>query len=253
MAERKIEQIGYERLRIYFLSRRQRHLPGKPFVPGTTYTDIVRLYECDARLRDVCFVAVGQFEILLRNAMSEVLSSNHGAHPYFVSAAFRDADANREALKLLLDMVARSKDARVAHYRTTYGDPLIPPIWTLKEVLTFGGCSRLLKHLAGTMRTAIAAEFGVPNDAVFLRWVECLVDLRNICAHHDRLFNRSFQKQPTTLVSAAVPTAPRGKLKAVLECLDHMLAARGAPYSAVAKVDAIVRRCTAMQLAEAGY
>jgi hypothetical protein len=61
VAARKIELIGYERLRIYFLSRRQMGLPGKPFLAGITYQNILRIYECDMALRDACFAAVGQF------------------------------------------------------------------------------------------------------------------------------------------------------------------------------------------------
>ena len=57
VAARKIETIGYERLRIYFLSRRNTSLPNRPFLPGTTYKDIIRLYECDMKLRDACFSA----------------------------------------------------------------------------------------------------------------------------------------------------------------------------------------------------
>ena len=75
VAARKIDMIGYERLRIYFLSRRQiNNLPHRPFIPGTTYKDILRLYECDMLIREACFAAVGQFELLFRSAISETLS-----------------------------------------------------------------------------------------------------------------------------------------------------------------------------------
>ena len=75
----------------------------------------------------------------------------------------------------------------------------MPPVWTMKEFLTFGATSRILQCLAGPMKTHIASQFGVGSDLVFTNWVEALVDLRNICAHYDRLFNRSFQKQPSRL------------------------------------------------------
>ena len=61
VAVRKIESIGYERLRIYFLSHRDQ--PDKTFRPGTTYEDILQLYECDVRLREASFKAVGRSEI----------------------------------------------------------------------------------------------------------------------------------------------------------------------------------------------
>ena len=257
VAARRIELIGYERLRIYFLSRRLPS-PGRPFRPGTSYQDILRLYECDALLRNACFQAVGQFEILLRNSISENMSARHGSHPYFDAAAFRDAPNSLKALKTIVNAYQRSRDERADHYGKTYSHPALPPIWTMKEFLTFGTAAHVLKCLSGPLRTAIAADFGIPKDTIFESWVECFVDLRNICAHHDRLFNRSFQKQPATLTVAApahilVPTAPKRKLKAVLECLDHVLVRRGVPSRTTATVAAIIARHPAMNPGEAGF
>jgi abortive infection bacteriophage resistance protein len=56
VAAQKIEMIGYERLRIYFLSRRQVLVVGKPFSPNVSYKDIIRLYECDLKIREAVFV-----------------------------------------------------------------------------------------------------------------------------------------------------------------------------------------------------
>ena len=253
VAARKIELIGYERLRIYFLSRRQSAVSGRPFHPNTSYKHIIRLYECDVLLRDACFSAVGQFEILLRNAISENLSHSHGSHPYFDSTAFRDPAASLNSITTLVNVYQKSKDRRAKHYRDTYNPPALPPIWTMKEFLTFGAASRILQNLSGPLRTAVAASFGVGKDTIFENWVECFVDLRNICAHQDRLFNRSFQKQPSTLSSATIPIASRKKLKAVLECLDYALDRRGVKVNITAKVQAILNRYPEIHPSEAGF
>ncbi len=47
---------------------------GRSFRANTSYKDILRIHECDANLRAACFTACGQFELLLRNAISEELS-----------------------------------------------------------------------------------------------------------------------------------------------------------------------------------
>lgn len=253
VAAKKIEAIGYERLRIYFLSRRQLHIAGRPFNPGTTYQDIIQLYECDAALRDVCFSAVGQFELLFRNLISETLSQTYGSHPYFDISAFRDAAANINAIQTCAKVYNSSKDRRAKHYKENYNEPILPPVWTLKEFLTFGASSVLYKSLSGPIRTSISSQFGVSKDDIFTQWVDCLVDLRNICAHHDRLFNRSFQKQPSKLIKSNIPTAPIKKLKAILECLDYMLSQRGMPASTVSKVKTTIDRYPQVIPSEAGY
>lgn len=257
VAARKIELIGYERLRIYFLSRRDQNSSLRPFIEGTSYRDIIDLYECDVSLRAKCFDAVGEFELLLRNAISEALSNAHGSHPYTKLAAFKDEASRLEVYKIFVDIYYKTKDQRAKHYRQKYATPVLPPIWTMKEFMTFGTTLLVLKHLAGPIRTDIANSFGVPKDEIFTNWVNCLVDLRNICAHHDRLFNRSFPKQPSRLSikhpAGSVPTAPEKKLKAILECLEYMLNKRGSKTKVVSEVGAVVKRYSAVKPSEVGY
>lgn len=212
----------------------------------------MKLYECDTRLRQACFAAVGRFEIALRNVMAEELSRRFGSHPYGDFAFQSDADV-MSARDLLTKTAERSKDARIIHYRRTYSDPPLPPIWTLKEVLTCGASSRLLKLLARPVQTHLARAFGIPDRAVLLQWVECLVDLRNLCAHHDRLFNRGFQKQPRRLVRHAVPSAPANKLCGLLQCLDFMLDRHGSPVAIESAVAAMIGEYPEVDRSEVGF
>lgn len=253
VAAQKIEAIGYERLRIYFLSRRDQ--PGRTFRAGTTYKDIIQLYECDARLRELAFQAVGRFELAFRNVISEALSSRFGSHPYYDRTAFKDAKAHNQALSQVIQTFDKSKDERAKHYRQTYDPPALPPIWTFKEFLTFGGAARLYASLNGPLRADVARAFGLPRLPIFESWVLCFVDLRNICAHHDRLFNRRFQKQLQHLPREGIPTAANNTLKAHLECLDHALAAIGEQGGSVAKAQQLMnlQKYAAVSPAEAGF
>ena len=147
----------------------------------------------------------------------------------------------------------QSKDQRADHYRTTYTEPPLPPIWMLKEFLTFGASARLHAALANSVRTEIAAHFGVTTLSVFDSWVRCFVDLRNFCAHHDRLFNRRFQKQPERLQRAAIPIASPPTLKAQLECLDHALTSANAVGNLVNRVREVLDRYPEVLNTEAGF
>ncbi len=253
VAARKIEQIGYERLRIYFLARRDPSRPGKPFHPGTSYRDILRLYEWDAKLRNLCLGGVGRFEVILRNRISEALSLRFGSHPYFEAAAFQDAKRHNEALQKILQVLAQTRDERARHYRQTYTEPSLPPIWTLKEFLTFGASVRLYAALANPIREEIGKSFGVRALPVFDSWVPGFVDLRNICAHHDRLFNRRFQKQPQRLRRPAVPSAGAATLKAQLECLDYALRSAGMESELVDSGRRVIARYPEVRASEVGY
>lgn len=253
VAARKIDQVGYERLRIYFLSRRD--APNRQFRPGTDYNEILRIYECDARLRSLCLTELALIEVTFRNRMSEALSSRFGSHPYDQILAFKDVAARHDVLQSTLSIYGRSKDRRAKHYKDNYHSPALPPIWTLKEFLTIGQAERIYGNLDSVIRTEIARDFGVPSRDVFALWMKCFVDLRNACAHHDRIFNRRFQKQPTRLTSANVPVAQTATLKAVLECLDHVLGAidRRRKRSVVNEARRVLDRYPEIAMPEAGY
>ena len=87
------------------------------------------------------------------------------------------------------------------------------------------------RNMSQSIRAQVSNLFGVRNLAVFESWIDCTVDLRNFCAHHDRLFNRSFPKQPATMLRPRmVPVTSvaeeKKKLRSILECLDYAIFTR---------------------------
>ena len=64
------------------------------------------------------------------------------------------------------------------------------------EVTSFGTMSILYQYLKpGISKREVAAVFGV-SDTVFASWLHTLVYVRNICAHHARLWNRTLGVRP---------------------------------------------------------
>lgn len=77
----------------------------------------------------------------------------------------------------------------VEHYLTTYGRPELPPSWVTLELLTFGELIHLVRNLAEREdRNAIAQVLGV-NEPLLISWLWSYQRVRNICAHHGRLWN----------------------------------------------------------------
>lgn len=66
-----------------------------------------------------------------------------------------------------------------------------------------------MSTLFGGMREAeqdaIAREYGVSNGRVFATWLRSLNYLRNVCAHHSRLWNRNIVDQPKLPSAAEMP------------------------------------------------
>ncbi|HRJ60363.1 MAG TPA: Abi family protein [Azospirillaceae bacterium] len=252
-AERKIAEIGYDRLRIYFSSRRQHGVHGKPFRPGVSFDDIMALYELDEALRSLCFHYCSKFELAFRNLIAEELSYRYGPHPYFDDSIYESDKSRLSAIKYLSEVFHKSKDPRAKHYFKKYNPPHLPPIWTLKEFMTFGTANLYFRTLSKPIRLFVANGFGITNRDVFEGWIEAFIDFRNVCAHHDRLWNKTFQKQISVYRRQSIPSGSPGKLKAIIEALQYLLAARGSSVTIVSEVANLLSRYPVAQPSELGF
>jgi len=90
--------------------------------------------------------------------------------------------------------VDRSKEQFVNHFKTRYGTPL--PIWVSIEVWDFGLLSKFYSGMAYKHQEAVAQKFGVNQPGVMVSWLRTLNFVRNVVAHHCRLWNRNIIDQP---------------------------------------------------------
>jgi hypothetical protein len=100
-------------------------------------------------------------------------------------------------------LIVRSKEEFVRHNKTKYGLPLA--IWVACEVWDFGAMSKLYAGMRVQEQDGIAAKYGLGDGQVFASWLRSLNYLRNVCAHHSRLWNRNIIDQPKLPPSAEVP------------------------------------------------
>lgn len=64
------------------------------------------------------------------------------------------------------------------------------------EVSSFGLLSLMFHNLKrGTQKKAVSRHFGLLDVELLENWMRCFSDIRNICAHHSRLWNRRFTTQ----------------------------------------------------------
>ncbi|NYZ17559.1 Abi family protein [Azospirillum sp. RWY-5-1] len=255
-AARAIEQFGYNRLRIYFLSRRHISAPGRPFESGVTFDDIIEIYDFDGKLRLVCFQVCARVEIIFRNVISEYLSAQYGAHPYFDLSVFANQNLQKNILHSLMTIYLKKKsaDPRAKHYFDTYNPPMLPPIWTMKDLWTFGDANYFYGNLSPILANAIARQFSLPDREILTSWINSLIDLRNICSHHDRLFNRSFQKTPAKVRRLGIPSNnPANKLHSLLESAQHIVRIFEPAYDCITPVSQLIAQTPAIRQAELGF
>lgn len=185
LAIKALNRIGYYRLLIYM---RPLQNAAKQFNPGTTFDQILELYNFDRELRLLCLDAIERVEVALRSAIINELSVLYGAHFHLNSRHFDEPKHYRD----FLSAAAKASYLGISHYYKKYNDPSVPPVWTLLEGVTFGTLSRMFSQLHVTNRRVIAGCFKYP-EPVAISWFRSLNNLRNMCAHHNRLWNAVLQ------------------------------------------------------------
>lgn len=233
-AERALARLSYYRLSAYFLSFQVPNDSGHTFRPGTTFAQALRLYEFDEELRQLVFRATGTIEVALRAQLAYQNSLLLGPHWYEDPAAAVNPFRFQENLHGLDKDLARASEVFLDHYRATYTDPRRPPSWMSLEVASFGLTSKFLNNLRSSPATvAIGAFFGV-DETVLKSWTRTLSYVRNICAHHARLWNRVLTVKPklprrTAYRWLANPHISDSRLYSVLALSAYLLTAIDPP------------------------
>ena len=187
-AKNILNQINYYRMSAYCLPfESQRDY----FKKDVEFEHIRGLYEFDRCLRFLIDEALEVIEISFRSKIAYALSHSYGpfAHEdikiFFINKGFNHG----EWLSKVHQEIERSKETFIQHYKNTYkGFPAIP-IWMAVEVMSFGSISIMFKNLLNKDKIKISSEYSL-NQRIFTSWLHTLSYIRNICAHHSRLWNK---------------------------------------------------------------
>lgn len=88
----------------------------------------------------------------------------------------------------------RSKEIFVKEFYSKYDEEYLP-IWAMVEIISFNTLSRIYANLKEPHRKEIIQDINI-KPFVFQRWLHTLTYVRNICAHHSRLWNKVIAIEP---------------------------------------------------------
>ncbi|RON44392.1 Abi family protein [Pseudomonas frederiksbergensis] len=219
-----LERIGYYRLSGYWFAFRERselccplnqqgkklsktkvtRLPLDNFKAGTTFHNAVDLYVFDKKLRLLTLDALERIEIALRVDISHGLG-RHEKFAYLRPEHFHESFSTQLDSKTGLTkhnvwlgkhaaLINRSNEDFIRHNKEKYGLPLA--VWVACEVWDFGTLSTLYAGMTEADQDAISQKYRISNGRIFASWLRSLNYLRNVCAHHSRLWNRNIVDQP---------------------------------------------------------
>lgn len=233
-ALRWLRNVGYYRLSAYFIPFRVRN--SDEFKPGIKFDDVTNLYKFDAKLRLLVMQAVGRIEVAARAALTYHSAHRLGIFGYTDPANFQPfipspgpgIPSSGFDHKSFMDNLRHEANPAevifVRHYREKYAEEPHLPIWMVTELMTFGKLSSMIAASPKSLRKAMAKNFGVGiSQSQFVSWLHCITYVRNLCAHHRRLWNRELSVKPELLAEWKVAGVSNERMYCVFLVLDELM------------------------------
>ena len=187
LARKKLEHISYYRLSAYFLPFQSQK---DVFNPDTRFEEILDLYYFDKALRKIIFNAIETLEINIRANIAYHLSKEAGAFGYMDKENLHIGYTDYINLAQTIQReTKRSRESFVTHFKKQYRSDILP-VWMMVEIVSFSTLSKLFKALKPEHET-MTDKLCIPPK-VLKSWLHVINHIRNICAHHGRLWNKQF-------------------------------------------------------------
>ncbi len=193
-----LQRVNYYRLSGYWYPFRKQSKTGREddFYTGTRLSDVIALYDFDARLRAATFSVLTPIELAIRALLGHELGRvDPCAHldPGKLGPTARNESVYRRWLDGYEFELRQSREDFVAHHHAKCGGVL--PVWAAIELLDWGRLTRLYGFAPRGVQNTVADVCGLTAPQL-TSWLKALNIVRNICAHHGRLFNRVHTLSP---------------------------------------------------------
>ncbi|MGI9250673.1 MAG: Abi family protein [Pseudohongiellaceae bacterium] len=250
-AKHHLRFISYYRLRAYWdeIDIKENGVDSYRYKKDTSFNTGVSLYFFDRKLRLLVLDAIDRVEVACRACWEQHMAGTHNIHSYLERKFYdRTKSQHNENVDRLLRELNRSHDITDG-YQEKYNrcrrwtvDPAdyslslkvrhdngLPPVWVAAEALSFGMLLHWIEDLrSGNDKGKIAKPFNLNRG--FASTCNNLVHVRNICAHHGRLWDRKFEGEKKIVVGKlpkklqeSMRGANSNRLHNTLVVLDHML------------------------------
>lgn len=206
-AEHFLINISYYRLEGYWWALQSDKI-NHIFKPGSSFQTVLDLYNFDREIRLLVFDMIERIEIGLRTRLIYECSMDHAPWWFEQQVLFKDSQLWQKHLQSMDDDLKRSKEIFIKEHNKKYStDQRRPPSWKSMEVISLGLLSKFYENLHSSVaaKDRIANQLGTANHTFLVPWLKTIAVVRNICAHHARLWNRHLPVTPKLLKRAPNP------------------------------------------------
>ncbi|OGF50955.1 MAG: hypothetical protein A2231_06495 [Candidatus Firestonebacteria bacterium RIFOXYA2_FULL_40_8] len=190
-----LKNVSYYRLSGYLYPFKN---PDDTFKIGTNLDIVWRHYTFDRRLRLIVLDAIERVEVSVRTQIIDILSQKSGAFGYLEPETFNRMSkvTHEEWLKNIKIETERSKKREkfAGHFFKNYDGDFLP-FWMAGEIMSFGSVLMMFDGMDFALQKEVARHYGI-SHVVLRTWMKSLNFIRNVCAHHSRLWNKELYDRP---------------------------------------------------------
>ncbi|MDE2739350.1 MAG: Abi family protein [Paracoccaceae bacterium] len=199
-----LECVSYYRLRAYWRPfERVDNFPGEhAFQDDVDFGRIRNIYIFDQKLRILMLEGIERIGVAIRAIWANLMAEKYGSHGYLVREYYSSKNHHEKNVLDLHRAFCQSKDEFVNHYKATYTESYLPPVWIATELMSFGLLSKFVENLKFREDKNVMAHYFNLDERVLTSFLRHLCTVRNFCAHHGRVWNRRFT------VSFRLPDTP---------------------------------------------
>lgn len=178
------------------------------FKENTNFDNILNLYIFDKKLRLLVLDALERVESAIKSTINNEMSIVKDSHWFLERDLFNwktvkntrwiQEDWYSEFVNRTLTEIRNSKEEYIKKYYSRYDSPEYPPSWMMFEALSFWSVSHIFSILKSSNKKVIAKNFNL-NKETLTSWLRTLTYLRNVCAHHSRLWNKHLTFTPSEI------------------------------------------------------
>jgi abortive infection bacteriophage resistance protein len=208
-AKRKLTQIGYYRLSgFWYPCREFKTEPNGDiiredfFQKNINFNDIIKLYLFDKKLRLLMMDAIERIEIHIRSVIAHELGYHdplaYESNSFIQPGRCKNWTDNngkirnhwREWVESHKQKIKYSREECIAHHKSNL---MAIPFWVVIEAWDFGTMSKYFENLNPSYQNKVCQRLDIPKPYILKQWLQEINILRNRCAHHTRIWNKSFR------------------------------------------------------------
>lgn len=190
-AKKYLENLNYYRLGGYWLIFERNHEKHE-FDEDVYFEDVLNLYNFDRDLRLLLLDGIEKIEISIRSKIAYYLAESFGSHAHLKLEIFSSClNYSKTLIKLKSELDRNKNEIFIKHHSEKYNEEL-PPIWVSVEVMTIGQISNWYSNIKDRKYRQVIAKSYDLDEKILSSFLHHLTIIRNISAHHSRLWNKKF-------------------------------------------------------------